>query len=137
MSEALVMRFRLYVVGDSSSGRRALFNFERIRRLLGARAELDVVDILTNPAQAEEDHVVAVPALVRLTPPRIKIIGDLNDIASLKVVLGVDDAALGPVATPRPASGHSRPPVELVERNADGEESLREVFRVGERSGME
>ena len=89
MKDQVIPRFRLYVVADSPSGKRAIANFEQIRQALpGSRAELEVVDILQHPSLADEDRILAVPTLLRVTPPRLRIIGDLSNLSNLKTVLG-------------------------------------------------
>lgn len=90
MTKGGIHRFRLYVLGNNPAGKRAMINFEKIARaLFGNQADLEVVDILQDPARAEEDRIIAVPALVRLSPlPSIKIIGDLTDTPNLRAFFG-------------------------------------------------
>ncbi|MBF0422364.1 MAG: circadian clock KaiB family protein [Magnetococcales bacterium] len=85
-------RFRLFVVGESLSGKRAMFNFRQFhKRFFDGEVELEVVDILQNPEQAEKDRIIAAPALVRVfPPPSFKIIGDLTDTAHLRTFFGLD-----------------------------------------------
>jgi circadian clock protein KaiB len=91
MTEEALNRFRLYIMNSSPAGKRAIANFQRISaELYGNQAKLEVVDILENPAMAENDRIIAVPALIRLSPsPVIKIIGDLTDTPSLRASMGV------------------------------------------------
>ncbi|MBF0613477.1 MAG: circadian clock protein KaiB [Magnetococcales bacterium] len=91
MINSEVQRFRLYVIGDNPASRRAKFNFEKITRdLFNNQAVLEVIDIKQNPNMAEDNHIVAVPTLVRLSPhPCVKIIGDLTDIPTLRAFFGV------------------------------------------------
>ena len=56
--------------------------------LLG-RYELEVIDLLQNPALASGDQILAVPTLVRRLPTPIKkIIGDLSNRE--RVLVGLD-----------------------------------------------
>ena len=45
--------------------------------------ELEVVDIFQQPGLAREDQILAVPTLIKRTPPLRRIIGDLSDHASV------------------------------------------------------
>ena len=84
MIEESFYRFRLYIVGSSSAGKRAMANFRKI-----SNADLEVVDILENPALAEKDRILAVPALVRLSPaPVRRIVGDLTNTSLLQEFFG-------------------------------------------------
>ena len=77
-----VVRLRLYVAGDSPRSQIALRNIARLGATpLSGRYQLEVVDVLRDPARAEEDRILATPTLVRLAPiPRHRILGDLADI---------------------------------------------------------
>lgn len=89
MNIHLQHRFRLFVLGGSPAGERALYNFARLnRKLFGGRAELEVVDIARDPERAATDRVIAVPLLIRLVPqPSFRIIGDLSDTGKLSSLL--------------------------------------------------
>ncbi|CAK0768231.1 circadian clock protein KaiB [Gammaproteobacteria bacterium] len=91
MTEGIIHRFRLYIVNSSPAGRRAIINFKKFsEKLTNNEIELEVVDILENPAMAESDHIIAVPALVRLSPsPVTKIIGDLSNTSGLSAFFGI------------------------------------------------
>lgn len=86
MNDGCVSQFRLYILGDSPIGKKAKDNFKKIQAaFLTPDTQLEVIDILLSPEQAEKDHIIAVPALVRVAPPpSFKIIGDLSDIARLR-----------------------------------------------------
>jgi circadian clock protein KaiB len=68
-----------------------MLNFQKVAEMAyGEQVELEVVDILEDPALAEADHIIAVPALVRISPtPIIKIIGDLSNTVGLKAFFGI------------------------------------------------
>ncbi|OQX30456.1 MAG: hypothetical protein B0D96_01025 [Candidatus Sedimenticola endophacoides] len=81
---------RLYVVGKTMSAAEAL---ESIQSHLADPAlenwELEVVDVLEQPQLAEEDRIIAVPALIRkLPPPMRRLVGDLTNREQL--LLGLD-----------------------------------------------
>ncbi|MBF0180837.1 MAG: circadian clock KaiB family protein [Magnetococcales bacterium] len=86
MNDPGLYQFRLYIVGDTPSGQRARDNFKKIQEYLSPdEVRLEVVDILQSPERAEMDRIIAVPALVRVSPPpSFKIIGDLSDSTHLR-----------------------------------------------------
>ena len=52
--------------------------------------ELEVVDLVENFAQAKEDQVLALPTLVRRSPPPVrKVIGDLSNTDQVVIALGL------------------------------------------------
>jgi circadian clock protein KaiB len=91
---------RLYVAGQTSKSLQALANLRRIcEEHLAGRYELQVVDLIENPALARGDQILALPALVRQLPPPVKkIIGDFS--SAERVLVGLD---LRPVK-----KGHAR-----------------------------
>lgn len=84
-------QLRLYVTGETPQSIRAIENLERIckEKELEDLYEIVIIDILKEPALADEDKIIATPTLVRaLPPPFRKIIGDLSETG--KVLLGLD-----------------------------------------------
>ena len=81
---------KLYVTGQTINSIKAIENLKDIlKNGLKDLYSLKVIDILKNPQLAEEDKILATPALVRVLPPPVrKIIGDLSD--KEKVLLGLD-----------------------------------------------
>jgi len=81
---------KLYVTGQTANSTRAIENLKDVlKNGLGDLYKLKIIDVLKNPQLAEEDKILATPALVRVLPPPIrKIIGDLSDRE--KVLLGLD-----------------------------------------------
>lgn len=82
--------FRLYINGQSVRAARAI---ESMRALchgpLNDLAKIDVIDVREHPGLAEEDHVLATPTLIKLSPPPVRrIIGDLSN--SRDVLAGLD-----------------------------------------------
>jgi len=80
---------RLYVAGQSPRSVRAVENLKKVcEEHLAGRFEIEVIDLLVNPALARGDEIIAVPTLVRKLPEPIrKIIGDLSDTE--KVLVGL------------------------------------------------
>ena len=67
---------------------------------MDAPYQIEVIDLLKNPALARDHQILAIPTLVRSLPvPIRKIIGDLSDTD--RVVVGLD--IRGPEDKRRPA----------------------------------
>ncbi len=83
-------RLLLFVAGITPAAERALGNLKRIcDQHLVDRYALEVVDIRQHTEMAEQEQIVAVPMLVRQSPPpRRKIIGDFSQTD--KVLVGLD-----------------------------------------------
>lgn len=76
-----VWYLRLYVAGQSP---RSLYASANLRRLceehLAGNYEIEVIDLVEDPARARDDDILAIPTLVRRLPePPRKVIGDLSD----------------------------------------------------------
>jgi circadian clock protein KaiB len=89
---------RLYVAGKTPKSIAAFTNLKRICEThLKGQYEIELIDLLVNPALARGDQIVAVPSLVRQLPSPVKqIIGDLAN--EEKVLVGLD---LRPAPTSR------------------------------------
>lgn len=81
---------RLYVAGQTPKCMRAFTNLKRIcEQYLTNRYQIEMIDLLSNPALARGDQILAVPTLVRRAPePVKKIIGDLSN--TQRVLAGLD-----------------------------------------------
>jgi len=81
---------KLYITGQTSNSERAINNLNQIlKEQLKGLYTLKVIDVLKKPQLAEEDKILATPALIRTLPtPVRKIIGDLAD--KEKVLIGLD-----------------------------------------------
>lgn len=81
---------KLYVTGQTANSAKAIANLKDIfKNGLGNLYKLKVIDVMKNPRLAEEDKILATPALVKVLPPPVrKIIGDLSNRE--RVLLGLD-----------------------------------------------
>ena len=81
---------RLYVAGQTPKSLAAIANLKRIcEQHLGDRYDIEVIDLIKNPALAQRHQIVAIPTLIRQLPEPLKrIIGDLSN--SEKVLVGLD-----------------------------------------------
>ena len=73
--------FVLYVTGHSSRSVAAATNLRAVcdRHLGNDGYQLEIVDVLDDPSQADDARVIATPTVIRVTPlPRRRVIGDLS-----------------------------------------------------------
>lgn len=85
--------FRLYVAGQTYRSQAAEANLRALceSRLPGGY-ELEVVDAIEQPGLAEEERILATPAVVRLAPmPQRRVIGDLSDHQRAAYALGLPE----------------------------------------------
>ena len=76
------LKLRLYVAGQTPKSIMALTNIKKIcDSHLQEDYELEVIDLLLDPKRSEEDHILAIPTLVRKHPvPTRKVVGDLSNV---------------------------------------------------------
>jgi circadian clock protein KaiB len=81
---------RLYVAGQTPKSIAAIANLKNIcERHLPGRYEIEVIDLMKDPALAMRHQIVAIPTLIRQLPEPLKrIIGDLSNAE--KVLVGLD-----------------------------------------------
>jgi circadian clock protein KaiB len=81
---------RLYVAGQTPKSIAAIANLKKIcEQHLSGRYDIEVIDLMKNPALAQRHQIVAIPTLIRQLPEPLKrIIGDLSN--SEKVLVGLD-----------------------------------------------
>lgn len=95
-----IWHLRLYVAGESARSLRAYANLKALcEEHLSGRYEIEIVDLVSDPALAVTDDIVALPTLIRRLPaPLRRVIGDLSDTEKVLVSLRVDQAAARPQA---------------------------------------
>ncbi len=81
---------RLYITGHTPQSERAIINLRRMcEENLKDKYEIEIIDVLERPQLAEDEKIIATPALIKELPPPIRrIIGDLSN--KDKVLLGLD-----------------------------------------------
>lgn len=91
-SEDLVWRLRLYVAGQSPKCLNAFVNLRSLcEEHLAGRYVIEIVDLVEHPGLAQADNVLAVPTLVRNSPPPTrKLTGDLSNTARVLGQLGLE-----------------------------------------------
>jgi circadian clock protein KaiB len=89
--EAEVWYLRLYIAGQSPRSLRAFVNLKALcDEHLPGRYEIEVIDLVEDPARAGADDILAIPTLVRRLPaPLRKIIGDLSNTERVLVGLHI------------------------------------------------
>ncbi len=89
---AEVVKFRLYVAGDTQNSMQALANLTNICQIyLADTYEIEVLDIFKEPGLALEEGVFMTPTLVKLSPaPMIKIVGTLSHRQLILQALGLE-----------------------------------------------
>lgn len=82
---------RLYVTGHSPRSQIAVENLQSIcQSIHQGECEIEIIDVLTSPEQAETDHILATPTLIKLSPPpERRVIGDLSDFKKAIAALGL------------------------------------------------
>src|ERR1700746_301115 len=85
-----VVELRLYIAGQTPKSLAAISNLKQIcSGDFEEEYNIQVIDLLKNPALARDHQILAIPTLVRSLPiPICKIIGDLSDTE--RVVVGLD-----------------------------------------------
>jgi circadian clock protein KaiB len=81
---------RLYVAGQTPKSIAAIANLKKIcEQHLTGHYEIEIIDLMRNPALAQRHQIVAIPTLIRELPEPLKrIIGDLSNHE--KVLVGLD-----------------------------------------------
>ncbi len=82
---------RLYVAGKTSKSMEAFINLKEICKInLKNKCEIEVVDLIQNPELAKDDHILAIPTLVRILPEPIKkVVGTLTNKKKVLTVLEI------------------------------------------------
>jgi circadian clock protein KaiB len=85
-------QLRLYVAGESPKSLEAYFNLKKLcEEHLAGRYEIEVIDLVEQPALARSHDILAIPTLVRRLPhPLRKIIGDLSNTQGVLVGLQLE-----------------------------------------------
>ena len=91
-------RLKLFVTGKTPRSERAIANLQRILdEDLQGRCELTVIDVIEQPAMAEQEKILATPTLIKELPPPVRrIIGDLSDREQVRAGLDLGAAPDAP-----------------------------------------
>jgi len=85
----------LYVSGMTPRSVAAITNIKNICvKNLKNRYEIEIIDTLQKPQMVKEDHILALPTLIKKLPlPLRRIIGDLSDTDRVLVALDLVEKA--------------------------------------------
>ena len=81
--------FRLYVAGTTPRARAAVGDLRAVcLASVGDDHGIQVIDVVDQPALAEEERILATPTVLRLVPlPRLRVVGDLSDHRAVALAL--------------------------------------------------
>ncbi len=90
-----IWQFQLYVAGESPKSVEAYFNLKKLcEEYLAGRYEIEVIDLVEQPALARSHDIIAIPTTVRQLPhPLRKIIGDLSNTQGVLIGLQLEPRA--------------------------------------------
>ena len=102
-------RLKLFITGQTPRSSLALANVRKIcEEELKDAYELEVIDVLQHPEQAEAERIIATPTLSRSVPPPLRrVIGDLSE--KEKVLVGLELFPLHNEKTTRRLDAHGKP----------------------------
>ena len=88
------LRLRLYVAGSSPNSVAATANLRALlEEVTDIDADVEIVDVLTDPERGLRDGVIVTPMLVRVHPaPERRLLGNLRDRGALLGTLGLEVA---------------------------------------------
>jgi circadian clock protein KaiB len=105
------LRLRLYISSAAPESAAVETNLRRVCDGVGLAFEVEVLDVREHPDEAERDRIVLTPTLLRLTPPQLRVAGDLSNIEAAMDGLGLRvwglaaDGTVGGRASARDAAG--------------------------------
>lgn len=83
------LRLRLYIAGPGTYATRAEQNITRFAAAMGIDYDLEIVDLRQHPDRAATDAIVVTPTLIKLSPPRAMVFGDLADLRKIAIAFGM------------------------------------------------
>jgi circadian clock protein KaiB len=91
MGKSPQFRFRLFVAGQSANSTQAIANLSRLcQEHLEDRHEIEIVDVLKEPAKGLDAKILLTPTLLKLAPaPARKIVGNLSNTPTVLASLGI------------------------------------------------
>ncbi len=83
--------FSLYVANRTPRSLNAMLDLKQIcENHLAGHYRIEVVDVLEQPERAKSDQIVAIPTVVRKSPPTIRrVIGDLSKTERVLAALDI------------------------------------------------
>ena len=86
-------QLRLYVTGLTPRSTRAIKHVREVcEEHLAGQYDLEVIDVYQEPGRIVEDHIVAIPTLVKRNPAPVRLmVGDMSNRQRLLSGLGLPD----------------------------------------------
>jgi circadian clock protein KaiB len=84
-------KLRLFITGASPNSSRAISNLKALcEDCLKDRYELEIIDVYQQPVIAEQEQIIALPMLLKVSPnPVRRMIGDMSDTDKVMIGLGL------------------------------------------------
>lgn len=83
------LELRLYLNGPAPESVGVEDQLRRLFESVGLAFTVEVLDVNEHPDRAEEDRILLTPTLLRLTPPKLRVAGDLTDLEAALDGLGL------------------------------------------------
>lgn len=86
------LSLKLFVTGASPNSIKAVANLKTIcDQYFDSKYELEIIDVYQQPLKTKQDHIIALPMLLKLFPlPVKKLTGDLSDKRKVLKELGLN-----------------------------------------------
>lgn len=83
---------KLYITGDTPRSDRAISNLKELcQEHFPNEYKILIIDVLKQPDIAEKEKIIVTPTLIKEFPlPLVKIIGDLSDVKTVLMGLGIN-----------------------------------------------
>lgn len=87
-----VFELKLFITGASPNSARAIANLKSIcERYLTQKYDLEIIDVYQQPLKAQNEHIIALPMLVKSFPlPLKRLIGDMSNTEKVLRGLGLN-----------------------------------------------
>ncbi|MDQ6756708.1 MAG: circadian clock KaiB family protein [Bacteroidota bacterium] len=87
-----VFSLKLFVTGASPNSARAIANLKNIcEKYLSTKYDLEIIDIYQQPLLAQNEHIIALPMLVKSFPlPLKRLVGDMSNTEKVLRGLGLN-----------------------------------------------
>ncbi|MFA9444644.1 circadian clock KaiB family protein [Egicoccus sp. AB-alg6-2] len=87
--DQLRLQLRLYVHGDAPETAAVERNLHEVFASIGLDYDVEILDVRAHADEAEADKILLTPTLIRLTPPQLRVAGDLADVETALDGLGL------------------------------------------------
>jgi circadian clock protein KaiB len=87
---------RLFVAGQTARSERAIANLHLIVARANQACDIQIVNVVNEPALADRDHIIATPTLIKVDArSERRVIGDLSNIDEVLYALNLGSPAAG------------------------------------------